>query len=114
MLRTRLSRRIVPVALVVGFAILAPVRAHAAAGGFESAWERLLKVLWGAAAFGLFENAGLLIDPIGGPAPSGAAAGGVTGLFANNGTSMDPNGRPEPSGVAAGGWLGCCKTTAAK
>ncbi len=106
MLRTRLSRRIVPLVLVVGFAILVPVRSYAAVAGFESAWEHLLDLFWGKPLTGLFQAAGIDMDPMGGPAPSGAAAGGVTGLFANNGTSMDPNGRPEPSGITGGGGAG--------
>ncbi len=106
MLRTRLSRRIVPFALVVGFAILAPYRSYAAVAGFESAWERLLNFFGGKTLTGLFQEAGTEMDPYGKPVPNGAAAGGVAGLFGNNGINMDPNGKPGPSGAAGGGGAG--------
>ncbi len=106
MLRSRVSRRIVPVALVVGFAILVPVRSYAAVAGFESAWERLLAFFGGKTLSGLFANNGTEMDPYGKPAPSGAAAGGVGGLFGNAGISMDPDGKPAPSGATGGGGAG--------
>jgi hypothetical protein len=78
MLRSRVWRRVAPIALVAGFAIFTPVRAHAFPGIFESSWQRLSELF---------------------------ALKSLTNLFANNAIEMDPNGKPAPSGaptVAAG------------
>lgn len=106
MYRSRVLRRFVPFALVVGFATLVPVRAHAAASGFGATWERLLDLFWGRSLTGLFQAAGIDIDPIGKPGSNCAGAGEAKGLFGNQGITVDPNGGPAPSGVTGGGGAG--------
>ena len=71
MLRSRIWRRFVPLALVVGFAIFLPVRGNALPPFFESSWQRLAEIL---------------------------SSRTLTSLFANNGIDMDPNGKPAPGG----------------
>ena len=106
MIHSRFSRRIVPVALVVGFAIFVPVRAHAFGGGFESAWEHLRDLFGGKVLKGLFEKNSIAIDPNGKPGSNCAGAGEAKGLFGNQGITLDPNGGPAPSGVTGGGGAG--------
>lgn len=74
MLRSRVLRRIAPFALVAGFAIFTPLRAHAFPGIFETSWQRLTQIFYGKTLTSLFANNGIDMDPNGKPAPGGAPA----------------------------------------
>lgn len=96
MLHSRVWRRIAPLTLVVGFATFFPVRAHAATGGFESAWDRLFDFFGRKALIGLFSNAGIEMDPNGKPAPSSVTGGGTARPLQDSGTPSSPSGENAP------------------
>jgi len=89
MLRSRVWRRVIPIALVAGFAIFIPVRAHAFPGIFESSWQRLAQIFTGKSLTSLFANNGTDMDPNGKPAPSGAPIA-TTGPVESAGTGQEP------------------------
>lgn len=90
MLHSRAWRRFVSLSLVAGFAIFTPVRAQAASGVFESAWQRISELLAGKALVGIFQNAGTEMDPNGKPAPGGAPAVAV-GPVASGSHGREPH-----------------------